>query len=427
MVTLEHVTRFAQPTGLSAQGQLQVQCAQEQCKVPVFFTGRLLAPRRTADLLLALSRVVASRFHVPPAMLARILRESDPVITCASQRMRWEGFSACCSAYARLDLLPNALQGALLGVGTTNVDLGPEARAALARLGDRECQLQVGAQAVELQSEGSRVVERRVPLPLRWLKGFVEVQAIMAQMTQVHQVSAAEGRRFLQGLPKGPSRGASWVVASGKGLRLSQVPCPGALALAGWQRLTLLQDILRHASQLRIYRHPGGSSAWELVMEDAHFFLVLSPDVWRGFSGEGQVLTPLSSQEEEDRVLEFLDWSGTWSIAQLEERAGKPVETALARLASRGLVGFDLAERGYFRRHLPYRYDQIEALHPRLLEARKLKVEWNQEVAWVESGDTRYRVAWEGNQALCNCPWFAQHALQRGPCKHILAAHMDLS
>src|SRR5690349_4115726 len=67
---------------------------------PVFFRGKLVEPRQAAMLLRGLSRVVGSRFHVPPAMVARILREADPVVTSGGGLLRFEGFSACASAYA---------------------------------------------------------------------------------------------------------------------------------------------------------------------------------------------------------------------------------------------------------------------------------------------------------------------------------------
>ncbi len=45
---------------------------------PLFFRGELVRPKRTADLLRAVVDVVQSRFHVPAAMLARILAQADP-------------------------------------------------------------------------------------------------------------------------------------------------------------------------------------------------------------------------------------------------------------------------------------------------------------------------------------------------------------
>ena len=53
------------------------------------------------------------------------------------------------------------------------------------------------------------------------------------------------------------------------------------------------------------------ASAWELVLDEARFTLTLSPDVSRGFSGEGQVLTDLATRRWEEtlpRVQASLRW-----------------------------------------------------------------------------------------------------------------------
>src|SRR5262245_2839565 len=100
---------------------------------PYFFLGRLIQPRQTADLLRGLMEVVHARYHLPAAMLARILAVADPVVTSSDDRLRFEGFSGCCSLYARVDLLPDALAGETLGRGTTNVDINATLHAALAR------------------------------------------------------------------------------------------------------------------------------------------------------------------------------------------------------------------------------------------------------------------------------------------------------
>src|SRR5712671_4699953 len=99
-----------------------------------FFRGSVLHPKRTADLMLAVVEVAQSRFHVPAAMLARILLQADPVITCGGERLRFEAFSACCGAYARLDLLPGAVDGEHFSAGTTNVDFNAPTRSALSCL-----------------------------------------------------------------------------------------------------------------------------------------------------------------------------------------------------------------------------------------------------------------------------------------------------
>src|SRR5579863_6054066 len=108
-----------------------------------FFSGRLVLPRHTADLLLGLSEVVRSRYSIPPAMLKKTLAMADPVITChepagGAPPIRFEGFSSCCGVYARIDLREDAIEPDSISPGTTNVDFGPSMRTALTRLTDSD-------------------------------------------------------------------------------------------------------------------------------------------------------------------------------------------------------------------------------------------------------------------------------------------------
>lgn len=425
MLALEEVVRYAQPSTLEIEaGLARMFLATSAPQFPLFFQGQLCAPRRTADLLLALSRVVGSRFHVPAAMLALILREADPVITCGRDRMRWEGFSACCSTYARVDLLPEALEGTLLCQGTTNVDFGPEMRAALTQIREGlPCSLTVGQEALELRNGPASVVEKKVALPIRWLKGFAECQASQSTMELRWEIGAAEARRFLTSLPRSTGNEAFYVTSAGRGLRLTQTRSREALAVAGLARLRLVESISRHAQGLRIFGNPSGASCWQVTTTDSSFHLVLSPEVWRGFSGEGQLLEALALDTSPEDFARHLTWDSVLrenDLAARSELSVPQVRGLLARLASSGRVGYDVAMGGYFQRNLPYDYERVEQLHPRLKAARKLSVQQEGDVFWVHSGDVEYRVQGDA----CNCPWYARHAGERGPCKHVLAAQL---
>ncbi|MFN3653403.1 MAG: SWIM zinc finger domain-containing protein [Armatimonadota bacterium] len=445
-VALDYVYRYSQPSALVVDGALErlflATTSAPAAGSPLFFRGTLCQPRRTADLLLALARVVRTCFHVPPAMLARLIAESDPVVTCSEDRVRLEGFSSCCGVYARVDLLPPALDGALLAHGTTNVDFNAPMRAALAGIRERETvRLSVGAEEVELSRATGETVERKVPLPVRWLKGFVEAQAHQARLTRRFEVSGAETRRFLRGLPRSGTHGRpAYVAGSGSGLRLSQVAGRGAVRVAGVERLLVLDDLARHARRLRVYAGDDTeASGWELELDDARFHLVLSPEVWRGFSGEGQVLDELSAAEgerETARVRAALRWQSRLDAESLARECGlepAAVRRALARLGASGVVGYDLAEGAFFHRELPYDYDRIEALHPRLRDARKLLAEGGVELtredeagveAWVRGSGVEHRVRLDAHGARCTCPWWSKHGGERGPCKHVLAVQI---
>jgi hypothetical protein len=420
-------------------------CSAGSERHPHFFEGRLVRPGRAAELLRSLVEVVQSRFHIPPSVLARTLALADPIVTGNGELLRFEGFSACCSTYGRVDLLPEAIEGTWHGRGTTNVDFNAPMRAALARVRDGDqVGLAVGSDLVSLSRGNDSVVERKVKLPVRWLKGLVEVQAYQARMVRKLEVAGFEAARFLRSLPKGAAATGGHVVPVGRGLRLSQVAATDGIRVGGVQRLHILDDLARHAKMLQIYSDPQNeASAWELVLDEARFTLVLSPDVSRGFSGEGQVLTELAGQswtEGLPRVRASLNWDTRIepsTVAARCELEREKIIGALAALGARGLVGYDLAENAYFHRELPFDLTQVDALQPRLVDAKKLiatgavRIERNDPVsgqieAAVRGTEVEHFVRIGPDSERCTCPWYAKHRTDRGPCKHILAVQMTV-
>jgi len=456
-VDLEYTYRYRGESALTADvGRTRlslVTTSQPDCD-PLFLHGNILSPKRTGDLLIAVADVVQSRFHIPAAMLAKILRQSDPVITCSDEQCRFEGFSACCGAYVRLDLLANAIDGERLDRGTTNVNFNAPMRTALSRVRDGEpMEVKIGAGAIEVESRGESIVERKVTLPSRWLRGFADVQASQARMRPAFELSGAEFRRFLRELPQGV-KGEAWLSYVGGGVRISTRSSPGAIGAGGISRLRVLDTASRHVDRVRVYGSMEGDgleTAWELSTPDSRLTLALSPEVWRGFSGEGQLLDSLAETEDPKAmaaVKASLRWQEHIDVDELVVNYGLDrdrVERELARLAASGLVGYDLHHGTYFHRELPFRSEAIPKLQPRLAGARKLvdgdsvtfetlpqPSPWKEEgdkepvKAWVRSGDVEYRVIIDGDNARCTCVWFAKHGGSRGPCKHILAVNMAL-
>lgn len=89
----------------------------------------------------------------------------------------------------------------------------------------------------------------------------------------------------------------------------------------------------------------------------------------------------------------------------------------------------------YFHRELPFDFELIEKLQPRLKNARKLieekkvrieKQQQNVIEAFVAGRNVEHRVQILAGEAKCTCPWYAKHQGQRGPCKHVLAAQLYL-
>ncbi|BBO32545.1 SWIM zinc finger family protein [Lacipirellula parvula] len=407
---------------------------------PYFFEGRLRSPREMADMLLVLSDVVRTHFFLPrPALL-------DPVVTSSEAMLRFEGFSGCCGVYARADLPAEAFESDLQGRGTTNVDFNNPMRTALARLRDHDdARLSVGGDSVELASGDQRVVEKKVKLPVRWIKGFSEVQLYQPTMSLRMEASAAEARQFIRSLPRSAvPKQICYVTQSGKTLRLSQRVARGAIPFAGTHRVKILEPLLNSAKSLRIWADDeSGVSGWEVLLKAGRFFLMLSPEVYRGFSGEGQALAQLAGERWRDAlpaVQGRLKWQSQLDAAELARDVSLPtaeIEAAFAVLGARGLAGYDLNQAAYFHRELPFELDKVEQMQPRLKNARKLLEGAHARIitqttqpdgleADVEVDGTNVlhlvRLRPQGDK--CTCPWFSKNQGQRGPCKHILAGRM---
>ncbi|MEU9460840.1 SWIM zinc finger family protein [Streptomyces sp. NPDC048312] len=427
-------SQTGQLLGLQTSGGLTPQGAEPH---PRFFSGFLTSPGIAARGLLAVADVASTRYY------QRTLTSSlDPVVTGNGDRLRFESFSGCCGVYARLDVLQDGLDGARTGHGTTNVDVNNPLREALSRIaGDDPLHLRVGPDEMAVTTLDGPVVEKKVPLPDRWLRGFAEAQVVSAGFDLRAELPAAEAVRFLRSLPRSSgnaSRGARWVVPAGKSLRPTTRPVAGAVCLPGPERLVALQRVLRHATSLRVYgpvaEGAATASAWEVVLPGMRLTLTLSPDASRGFSGEGGVLDALATDDaaaDAELVSVLLAWDPRIDTADLAEQSGLTVErvrAALTRLGTAGRVGYDLADAAYFHRELPYDADRAERHNPRLVAARQLAgsgaVVLDGDVATVISGERRYQVREQDGMLSCTCQWWADYRGRRGPCKHALAVRM---
>jgi len=406
---------------------------------PCLFRGFLTDPGPAALGMLACAAVARARYYTAAGTIAAL---RDPVVTSNGDRLRFESFSGCCGVHARLDLLPSALEGPPVASGTTNVDFNEPMRAALAGAAvTGVLLLGVGADEVRVTTSEASVVERKVPLPGRWLKGFGEVQALARPMRLIAELAGADAQRFIRSIP-GRARQPFWAVPAGRSLSLTTTPRPGAACLAGPHRLAELGPLMRFARGLRVYSAPADArslpmpSAWELDLGTARFTLTLSPEHYRGFSGEGVLLGLLADPgagADAHLVGVLLAWDPLIDIGRLAAEADFSAErtvVALTHLAARGRVGYDLAEESFFHRELPFG-PALEAMNPRLADARALvssgSVVVGERGALVRSGDVEHRVTFASPHDICTCPWWGKHRGTRGPCKHVLAARMAVT
>jgi hypothetical protein len=136
---------YLRPSSLAADHGLLLQTSGDASGVPArhprFFAGFVTSPGPVAQGLLAVAEVARTRYYQQTEWASL-----DPVVTGSRDRPRFESFSGCCGAYARMDILPDGLDGETLEHGTTNVDVNPPLRQALARVGGLDpLRFEVGA------------------------------------------------------------------------------------------------------------------------------------------------------------------------------------------------------------------------------------------------------------------------------------------
>lgn len=255
---MQHTYRYAVHSKVVEGATPKLGLATADCggeRYPYFFEGYVRQPRLVADLLTAVHIIVGSRFYTPPGMDGRPRTFADPVVTSGGGVLRFEGFSSCCGAYIRADLLPQSYEGDVIGKGTTNVDFNAPMRTALARVRDAGgLVLAVGQDELTIRSGGTEATERKVELPTRWLRGMLEVQSYQAGMNRRFEVSGIDALRLFRALPKAAiGRTPLWIARGVSGLYSTTTPVDGGVRVMDTSRLRVLQTLLPQCETLSAF------------------------------------------------------------------------------------------------------------------------------------------------------------------------------
>lgn len=441
MATVDLDIAYASSSILSQQSGIQQLVLAHQAEitevnnVPCFFWGSLTDPLLTSKCLLTLAKVVRSSFGpIPPSL-------RDPIVSAGTDQIRFEGFSSCNGVYARVDLLEDAIDGEFLASGTTNVDFNePMLNALNAVKKTEKMVLGVGNKEVSISTSKGKVIEKKVSLPPRWIKGLTSVQLYLADMQEKFRLNKIQILQLFQGLPKGNIKGDFYLTQRANRFTFSPINIPGSVRIGGLQRLRLLEGILPYSKDLIVYQAEGGEScAFVADFGNMRLTLAISPDNYRGFSGEGNVLENMVQEVPNEWIY------GVNSLFKSNEMFDPmmlsiennvdfgTMDTLTASLSSIGLLGYDLHNSQHYYRRLPFKADRILSLNPRLKNAKKLvsqesvqfiKNEADYIEARVEGSGVQHTVIIQGDQSRCTCNWHTNHQGKRGLCKHILAVKM---
>ena len=401
-----------------------------------FFWGKLTQPFIVSRCLLALAKVVQSSYSLSAAQWAAI---KDPIVTSGNQKLRFEGFSKCAGVYGRVDILPEGHDGEFIENGTTNVDFNAPMLASLTNVRrDEPLVLSVGPKEVGVYHSGESVVERKVPLPDKWIKGLTTVQIYQADAVCVHRFNRLQLLQLFRSVPKGEVKTDYYLVMRGTQPVFTPAKSAHAVCIGGLHRLRLLEPLLPYADELHVFAHPSmQTTVWHLYFKGVRFCLALSRESFRGFSGEGAALDALLEDVPQAWIeamdnYSYVNQQFNAQLFAIEQGIDKHLADKLAvQLAAMGLLGFDLDENTFFYRRLPFKLERILKLNPRMDNANKLLTENRVEIvsqtpqrveARVEgSHGVRHTVILDHQHQRCTCQWSRTNETERGACKHILA------
>ncbi len=307
----------------------------------------------------------------------------------------------------------------------------------------------MGEQSIKLQSSQGEAVERKVRLPERWIKGFLQVQAVQRHAQPLFELDRLTAGQLLTRIPASTKDALYLVPKRHKPEVLYRQPAgkSGYIAVADGHRLRLLQAILPDLQVLRVYQTEAtGASLWVADTGAAQFTLGLSGAAAHGFSGDGDALRQLRAAEIDEVDLALARAAAhslnQFTIAELAQHQDLPLPQAteiVDWLAQQGLLGFDRDRDRYFYRQLPFLVDakqqpgRLQGSRA-LLEKQAVEIEHCEQregvliaSGWVRGESGYYPVALRVDargylrEGRCACPWIQQHELRRGPCKHLLA------
>lgn len=411
---------------------------EEVNNIPCFFWGSLTDPYVTAKCWTTIAKVVRSSFGpIPPSL-------RDPIVSAGSERLRFEGFSSCNGVYVRLDMKPEAIDGEFIANGTTNVDFNdPMLNALNAIQKNEKVTLAVGQQDVQVITSKAKVTEKKVTLPMRWIKGLTSVQLYLADMDIKFELNKIQTIQLFQSLPKGTVKGDFFITKRAGKFMFSTLATADSVRIGGVQRLRLLEGILAIVDKIYIYESADKQTC-AIVAEFGKMQLLMafSPDSYRGFSGEGNVLETMTENLPIEWVYglnSLLKSNETFDPTMLSIENDidfGTMDNLTSNLSSMGLLGYDLSEKAHFYRRLPFKTERILSLNPRLKNAKKLLANEDIEIverradyieAKVKGSGVVHKVIIDSNSQRCTCDWFTAYQGKRGICKHILGVKMMIS
>ncbi|WP_431265014.1 SWIM zinc finger family protein [Roseateles chitinivorans] len=400
----------------------------------------------------------------------------DPVITVHPERVLFEAFSQDESTYCAVSVRHDVFdRTGDMACGTTNIDYSASLYDEFQKIRDyKATRLQVDPAGFTVATgDDPAFREEKIDLPDSWVRGFLQVSSAMtlpATVVELHpmdlhnlcavlrQHKERAGPRSLRFelAPNGPARMVlePWSIeltARRSAIVGAPLTEPRTIRVWGRRRLLTLERLIALATRVRVHLLGSGMpSFWVVDIGDITVTLGLSGWTANDWSDAGRfdLLQPRHEVSDATKLSVAGALQGDWmaSAEALSTKTGLPkadVDAALGLWVQAGRAVFDLPTNRYAWRELareplpmetlrfasPEEATALTLIHEKRAKLRDIAP---QGPRIVVDGEVKLkdqvltpRLILNADQQLvdggCQCNFFRQNRLRRGPCAHMLA------
>lgn len=403
----------------------------------------------------------------------------DPVITIHPDELFFECFSEDESTYGKLGCNYNVFKE--IGdykCGTTNVDYSAGLYEEFQKIRDyKETELKIDPTGFTVQTTQEEAFkEVKIDLPDSWVRGFLQVSSAMTLPTiqvDLHPMDIYSLclllRRFRE--KRGP-RALRYVLEPGHPVKLVLEPWGKEIICArsiytgpvkqeirtwGRRRLLILERLIPVAKKFTVHLLGTGLPTFYIAdLGDMNFTLGLSGWTTNDWSHAGNfdLLAPRLAVDDttKQKVFGLLqkEWLATSAqLAQKLQTDTAKVAGALSAYTQAGRVIYDLNSDVYRLRELsrePLPMDKLrfsnpqEELAAQLLTSQEVKVTANtlpdnclQLTGTVKGARKTFKpqLVIDGDEKIktanCDCSYYIENKLYKGPCEHMLAIRQSFN
>jgi len=400
----------------------------------------------------------------------------DPVITVHPDEVFFECFSQDESSYGKLSCSYDTFKDIEdHSYGTTNIDYSDKLYDEFQKIRDyKETSFAIDPSGFEVKTELSdEFKEEKIDLPDSWVRGFLQISSAMTMDKTSFTLHPMDMYNILLMLKRNRERKSPrslrFILQPDKPIEVLFEPWGKKLTFRrsiyegktsheiriwGRRRLFILERLLPIAKSFKVSLLGSGMpSFWEADLGSMNFTLGLSgwsANDWSA-SANFDLMSPRAEVDSvtSQKVFDALSSNHVESSKTLSERLGldKPIiESALGIYAQQGRVLYDMSKDTYRVRELsgePLPMDKLQFTNEREKKASNFVLanlvtlgktyqqdESVQIQGLVMDNAKNYSTMlvidneMKLKDATCNCWYFKQNKLHKGPCEHILATRV---